>query len=484
MSLVNPPPIDMDILLAPVDKEHPAGAFDEEDNAFQEIDHEMVKLGGLQEPNLDWRFVDEASRQYLIQQCKHFRIAGHLVTARLREPSWRGWGEAVGVLAGMVDRYWETGHPKPGPTGYPAKRRQVALLAERLSEALLKLPADDMATPHQEAARQALDRLQACAESAKLDVPLLTRLETQFTRRVEETRIQSADPIQALDAAEGGRPISEAYFKPVPTTNLGDERESKRTLLAVADFINEQNAYDPTGYLLRRFALWGHLTAPPTARNDQRTELAGVPLDTVEAYREALATSNISPVLLQRVEKSVSNSPYWLQGSFFAAALAQRMEMPEVASAIRLAVERFVLRMPGLKALHFADGRPFVDGETLTWLSGANEQSSATTEGREYAALRDELSALLEGQGVEHVLKRLEQLQTDAEDPRHRCHILTIAADLVAARGFTWLANGLYDSAHRLMDGASIAAWEPVLHNHLAARVHATQPSGHPGNKE
>ncbi|MDF5981581.1 type VI secretion system domain-containing protein [Pseudomonas aeruginosa] len=287
-----------------------------------------------------------------------------------------------------------------------------------------------------------------------------------------------------MDAEGGGRPISEAYFSAAaPTPKLGDERESKRTLLAVADFINEQNAYDPTGYLLRRFALWGHLTTAPTARQDQRTELMGVPVDTVEAYREALATNNISPVLLRRVEKSVANSPYWLQGSFLAAALAQRMEMPEVASAIRLAVERLVLRMPGLKSTHFADGRQFVDSET--------SHGSAAPTNNLVRRPKDEStppcatnSGLLEGQGVEHVLKRLEQLQTDAEDPRHRCHVLTIAADLVAARGFTWLANGLYDSAYRLLDSSSIEAWEPVLHNHLVARVRATRPSGHPGNKE
>ncbi|MDF6002619.1 hypothetical protein P4050_35545 [Pseudomonas aeruginosa] len=44
------PPFDLDAVLAPVDEKHPAGAFDEEDNAFQEIDHEMVKLGASRKP--------------------------------------------------------------------------------------------------------------------------------------------------------------------------------------------------------------------------------------------------------------------------------------------------------------------------------------------------------------------------------------------------------------------------------------------------
>ncbi|MDF5981582.1 type VI secretion system ImpA family N-terminal domain-containing protein [Pseudomonas aeruginosa] len=108
------PPFDLDAVLAPVDEKYPAGAFDEEDNAFQEIDHEMVKLGGLQETNLDWRFVDEASREYLIRQCKHFRIAGHLVTARLREHSWRGWSEALGCWPAWSVATGRLGIPNPG----------------------------------------------------------------------------------------------------------------------------------------------------------------------------------------------------------------------------------------------------------------------------------------------------------------------------------------------------------------------------------
>jgi type VI secretion system protein VasJ len=103
--------LDLDALLAPIDMLQPAGHFDEEDETYQAIDQEMVKLGGLNEPRLDWAYIDEAyideaSRKYLDQQCKHFRVAGHLITARLRARSWRQWAEAMGVLSGMVEQYW------------------------------------------------------------------------------------------------------------------------------------------------------------------------------------------------------------------------------------------------------------------------------------------------------------------------------------------------------------------------------------------
>ncbi|WJV27618.1 MULTISPECIES: type VI secretion system protein TssA [Pseudomonas] len=477
-------PLDLDALLVPLDEKQPAGFFDEEDGTFQDIEHEMVKLGGLQEPNMDWSFIDEATRLYLTKQCKHFRIAGHLITARLRPPSWQGWADGVGVLSGMVCTYWESGYPKPGPTGLPMKRRLVALLVERLCEVLPKLEVDGTAHTAQAAAQRAIDQLQASAGAAKLDVPMLTHLESQFSRRVEETRYPTSEPSREALPASRGQTVTEAYFSTSSTPKLGDERESKRTLLAVAEFINEQNSYDPTGYLLRRFALWGHLTTAPPGRHDQRTELRGIPQDISEGYREALSENNISPVLLQRVEKSVASSPYWLQGSHYAAIIALRMEMPEVASSIRLATERFVLRIPGLKALHFSDGRPFVDGETLAWLSGIDEHAGQAADGREYAALREELAALMENGGVEHMLRRLESLQAEAEDTRHRCHVMSIAASLVSARGFTWLAEGLYRTAYGLMDGASISTWEPALYNHLAAQIRDARPPAPQGTTD
>lgn len=117
MSLVShavPPKVSA--LLAPVDPAQPAGVFDEEDETYQAIDQEMVKLGGLRESSIDWPYVEEAASQYLTSQCKHFRIAFHLLSGWLRKRTWPDWTHAVSLVAGLVDQYWESAYPKPGPT--------------------------------------------------------------------------------------------------------------------------------------------------------------------------------------------------------------------------------------------------------------------------------------------------------------------------------------------------------------------------------
>ncbi|WP_225740404.1 type VI secretion system domain-containing protein [Burkholderia cepacia] len=227
--------------------------------------------------------------------------------------------------------------------------------------------------------------------------------------------------------------------------------------------INQQDPYDPTGYLLRRFALWAHLTNAPSARKHHQTELMAVPADVAEGYAKALSANAVDPTLLQRVERSVTTSPYWLRGSYLAAGIARRLEMPMVAEAIRQAAERFVTRLPALGKLEFADGRPFVDGETQAWISGAQAGDTTAIAGRDYAGVRDELRVLLEAQGVESVLRRLEAIQQEAVDLRHRCHVMAIAAELLQPRGLTWLADGLFVRAYQSMQNASAPEWEPDL---------------------
>jgi type VI secretion system protein VasJ len=168
------------------------------------------------------------------------------------------------------------------------------------------------------------------------------------------------------------------------------------------------------------------------------------------------------------VEKSVVASPYWIRGSFLAASIAARLEMKEVAVAIRQATERFVRRIPVLVELQFNDGRPFVDSETMGWLSGADSRSGEQHATQEFAALRKELVAQLETEGVEVVLRRLQDSQGGAAPPRQRGYATVIAADMLAARGLSWLADDLYASVGRAMRTTPASQWEPELYGPLS----------------
>ena len=454
-------------LLAPIDPAVPAGLFDVEDETYQAIDQEMVKLGGLQEAMIDWVYIEEASCQYLSRQCKHLRIVAHLSAAWLRSRCWERWGDTLALLAGMIECYWEPAHPKPGPKGFLTKRRLVGLVINRLTEALPRLDRFTYTPAHAAAAQAALKHLQQ-QHAAQLEAAVLDGLERLLCQHIERVSgAGEADVPKAPAASVKPAPLADVIAAPMPRVSMGTERETRRAILAMAELINQQDPYDPTGYQLRRFGLWAHIQAAPAARQGSRTELMAVPLDITRVYEEAIASTAIDPALLQRIEKSVAACPYWIRGSFLAATVATRLAMSDVAEAIRCATARFVQRMPALQQLCFSDGLIFVDDQCLAWLKGAQGPSGQAAAPHAFGGLHEELAGQLDSGGVEPVLLRLQALQADLGTPRDRCHTTMIAADLLAARGVSWLAQDLCAGVARTMQQTTASAWEPEVFQRL-----------------
>lgn len=454
------------LLLTPIDPAQPAGHFDVEDETYQAIDQEMVKLGGLREGDIDWPYIDEASRQYLAIQCKHWRILAHLQVVWLRTRQWARWADALGLLAGMVELYWDSAHPKPGPTGYLNKRKQVQRMLGDLAQVLPTLERSSFEPAYQAAAELALANLQRCAEPAKLDPAPLETLQRQLVKYSEP--VAAAEPVRS---ATPGSILASAFFTSPKPQAPSNEREQRRAVLSMAEQINQQDPYDPTGYQLRRFGLWSHLRTVPLITRDRRTELTAVPKDIVDGYQDALNHNALDPNLLLRLEKSVCASPYWLRGSYLTASVASRLAMEEVASAIRQTCERFVCRLPALLELCFSDGTPFVDAQTQAWITGADQAQTTGSPVQEYAGLRDELATQLNTEGVEVVLLRLQDLHATQDAPRQRSYATVIAADLLASRGLSWLADDLYANVARLMRDTTAQGWEPELYRKVTQAI-------------
>lgn len=455
-------------LLAPIESKAPAGLFEIEDETYQAIDQEMVKLGGLHQTAIDWPYIDEASRQYLTRQCKHFRVVGHLSAAWLRTGCWEHWCCTLELLAGMVELYWESAHPKPGPKGFIGKRKLVGVVLKRLAAALPRLDRFSHTLSCTLAAQKSLASLQQQAVAAQLEVTTLSELERMLLNCVESASdVVVERAAQPAPLAAEASPLAAVFLPTKPSLSLGNERETRRALLSMAEFINQQDLYDPTGYLLRRFGLWAHVQAAPTAIQGHRTELMAVPGDIAAEYERAIVGTAVDPALLLKVEKNVVAAPYWVRGSFLAASVATRLAMDEVAEAIRGATARFVRRLPALQQLCFSDGTAFVDDQCLAWLKGVYAQTDQDSSPPEFRSLRDNLVNQLEIDGVEPVLLKLQGLQTDYRSPRERCHTTAIAADLLATRGVSWLAQDLCASVARTMRTTTADAWEPEVYQRL-----------------
>ncbi|MFJ4453968.1 type VI secretion system protein TssA [Pseudomonas sp. NPDC089392] len=459
-------------LLMPIDPAVPAGLFDVEDETYQAIDQEMVKLGGLQEASIDWTYIEEASCQYLGQHCKHLRIAAHLNVAWLRSGCWERWASSLALLAGLIECYWETAHPKPGPKGFLGKRKLVGLVLKRLIEALPRLDRFTYAPAYAAAAQEALRRLNQQQAFAQLDIAALSELGRLLPKHTDLAIGvgEAAEPVASIQPA----PLADVIAMPVPRVSIGNERETRRAVLSMAELINQQDPYDPTGYQLRRFGLWAHVQAAPAAKQRHCTGLIAVPPDVVAGYENAASGTSLDVALLHRIEKSLTAAPYWIRGSFLAATVASQLAMAEVSEAIRSTTARFVQRLPSLQQLCFSDGTAFVDDQCLAWLKGRQQMAEQGAVFQEFRSLREELIAQLEGVGVEQVLLKLQGMQGALHSPRERSHTTLIAADLLAARGVSWLAQDLCAAIAQTMQQTTADAWEPEVFQRLQQHAIST----------
>src|SRR5688572_18101757 len=113
--------IDTQQLLEPISEAEPAGANLEYDSEFLAL--ERIALG-KPEQQMGGTIVPAEPPDYaamlrqglqLLGRSKDLRIANHLVRALLQRAGWEGLNEGLGLVQGLLERYWATLHPQLDP---------------------------------------------------------------------------------------------------------------------------------------------------------------------------------------------------------------------------------------------------------------------------------------------------------------------------------------------------------------------------------
>jgi type VI secretion system protein ImpA len=115
------PSLEIESILAPVSADEPSGIDLEYDAEFAELERSAQgkpdrQIGSTivpaEEP--DWGLVQRHAMA-LLGRSKDLRVAAQLTRALLRTNGWWGFAQGLGVLRGIVDRYWERAHPRLDP---------------------------------------------------------------------------------------------------------------------------------------------------------------------------------------------------------------------------------------------------------------------------------------------------------------------------------------------------------------------------------
>jgi type VI secretion system protein VasJ len=285
--------------------------------------------------------------------------------------------------------------------------------------------------------------------------------------------LDAPGPAEAANTTEAAAPVSSGASPPhgssVSSASLGDlildpanDRATRQSLLKVADLLTETSPADALGYQLRRYAIWQSITSVPPTRDGIRSDLAAVSADRVADYRESLSKSP-DLALWQRIEQSLSVSPFWLEGHWLSAQVASALGHETCAEAIRTAVKAFVERLPELADMTFNDGTPFLPKAVADWMLSGPAKSGAAGGASSWEQAYDDARGVMEQKGLAPAMQLLEEGLESAREPRDRFYWRLMSSQLMKDSGMKSLAQQQVQDLREQTRGMSLEDWEPGL---------------------
>ncbi|MCO5781560.1 type VI secretion system protein TssA [Citrobacter meridianamericanus] len=449
-------------LLETLPEEKLAAKLSDENPQWEYIDGEIVKLGSLAHSQLDIPEIQRQGLTLLASESKDFRLVAHL----LRTLQHAGNPLlALRMLTQYVTHYWTTGWPQNAAN----KGRFASQILKRFEPGIAGFAS--ASTPAQrDALLGELAKLAQCwqentmPELASATDDLFALYQRAFRDSVAATA--PAAPSTVTTSAPAAISVTPAVASaPVVNIDSHDDKAWRDTLLKVAAILCERQPDLPQGYRLRRHALWQTITSTPQSESDGRTLLAAVSADMAADYQARLASADMA--LWQQVENSLLLAPYWLDGHYLSAQIAQQLGYSDVAQAVRDEVRRFLTRLPSLAALRFNDRSPFIGDATRQWL--ADEPAKAAGSVMDEDEFTQQVWQSYREQGLEAALALAEQQPQHNQRARFYSQYLT--AQLLEASGMAQLAQQHYRMLFKAGLHTMLSDWEPSLLEQLEEKL-------------
>jgi type VI secretion system protein VasJ len=285
----------------------------------------------------------------------------------------------------------------------------------------------------------------------------------EATQKVAGTPSSSSvDSSATSNENKHAEPVSKAFLGAL-TLDPGNERATRQSLLKVADLLTNSEPANALGYQMRRYAIWQNITSVPPTRDGKRTDLAAVSADRVAEYREALDKAPDAE-LWQRIEQSLSVSPFWLDGHWLSAQVASALGYESCANAIRDSLKHVVERLPKLTELTFNDGTAFLGKNAGEWLwSGPSGEVSGGSSASPWEQAYERARELISQKGLGVAMQLMEDGLVDAREPRDRFYWRLANARLLRDAGLKTLATQHIQDLREQIRGQLLDDWEPAL---------------------
>lgn len=374
---------------SPVSESSPAGADAKYEPEYEALTAEIGKLSSVSRSSpISWQAVADNGAVILAQKSKDISVAAYMAVALIHTDGAQGFLDGVKLLRGICENFWDDAFP---PKAKLRRRLNAyewwheraleqlrkdgqppvsAALSAEMTEAVGEL--DSLIGGLMEEAQPLRDIKEAIRAIPLLPEEKPKEPEPQAAPEPEPLREEPAPQPQLQAAPEPPRPAP----SPAPAPQAAQTGDTAAALSAFVEaarnYAYALRAEDPANYLawqLPRVALWGKITALPPDDGTGQTMVPPPDMERVEAAERLLAGKNWLKAAtaaddlfqsyplcidLQRIaDEALANL-----GPSFAAARAR----------LRAETAAFVGRLPGLTALSYDGGVPFVSPATRAWL--------------------------------------------------------------------------------------------------------------------
>ena len=359
----------------------PAGYPDEECPTFLAIDEQIMKFGSLQHDTIDWESLILNCHRYLAEVCKDYKVLQYLSYALFYKEFKSNLIDFLSLFSGFNRKFLFNAYPKPSAnnTINRFKEKAILLILERIDNALSNNQEIKFTVSENEKVQhlteEILLQLSEYVPSAK---PTLLRLchfvkeRSDFSENItlDNRNELTENPILGDKPNSFGQPTEPKVSSNIPEINkfdLTNVRQLKQFYLQVADVTCELQPSSTLGYTSRRFGLWHSIVQLPEMNAQGITTMQAVPIDKVSDYREQMISSP-SIELLVRIEKTLTTSPYWIEGSYLSAKCCEILKFQEAARSIKIVTKQFVEKFPTFHLAKFHNGEPFLTETVSEWL--------------------------------------------------------------------------------------------------------------------
>lgn len=460
----------------PIPGDEAVGQRLRDDPLLDFIENQMMKVGSLSHAEVQWQEVENSALKLLSERTKDLKILTILLQCLQHQADADRFIVSLQICNDFIQNYWEVCFPAPGKRGALPRRKFFSQIVQRSFQTAEKLEASQFDVEQKQELEATLEQWQKTVEAAQLptdEVASVTVLLKRLMAAEGEPSTVAADG-EANEQASSEMGSGPAVARPTVTASSSgltidssSERATKQTLLKVADFLSEMGTGELMGLRLRRYAIWFSINSLPDANSQGETQLMPVSADRVSEYEEQFQRS-ADLALWRKVEQSLTVSPYWLDGHYLSAQIAEKLGEPLWAKAIAEELALFLQRLPELTQYSFKGGVPFASQATQNWLAQASDsEGQGNAVAGSWDEKRKESMQLAADGGVSVALAMLNDGLEQAKEPREQCYWQVLGADVMSKHQLSAMAGKTYHSLYQQFSEMTVSDWEPSLIQYL-----------------